>query len=249
VRLTCLVTLERKCVFAHLHDYFFSASVKASSLGVAGGNTAVRGGIKVSTEFDKFWSSVWLKVGKGDARRAFKVARRKADLQTIIDGAQEYGRWLVRERKDRQFWAHPATWLRGERWDDELSFTPPPSPTPICGSSGYDADSSIRRGQEVELERRRAVVWLEGQDEDDVCSAFELVKMERSMFGGPFESATWRDFPVWTARRMGYEPLAISNPVHQSEPGITSNPMNVSESVQQSNPVMASEPKSDSEPL
>ena len=66
-------------------------------------------------EFDRFWSAYPRKVGKGDARRAWSKALKKASAGEIIARAEQYA-WP----EDRQFIPHPATWLNAERWTDEL---------------------------------------------------------------------------------------------------------------------------------
>jgi hypothetical protein len=65
--------------------------------------------------FDEFWSAFPRKVGKGQARPAWKRALGKADPDRIIAGA---GRYRDDPNRDESFTAHPTTWLNGERWDD-----------------------------------------------------------------------------------------------------------------------------------
>jgi hypothetical protein len=68
--------------------------------------------------FDEFWACVPKKVGKGQAVKAWKTALKKADAFTIINAMRSYAQ--QREGQDAQFTAHPATWLNGERWADEV---------------------------------------------------------------------------------------------------------------------------------
>ena len=74
--------------------------------------------------FDQFWDIYPRKIGKGTARAAFKKALRKTDFQTMLSGAEKYA--AAREGQDKNYTAHPATWLNGERWSDE---DPPTSPS------------------------------------------------------------------------------------------------------------------------
>lgn len=67
--------------------------------------------------FDEFWQHVPRKVAKGDARKAFKAALKKAPLDQIMNGMECYAASV--KGKDPQYIAHPATWLNGERWADE----------------------------------------------------------------------------------------------------------------------------------
>lgn len=74
--------------------------------------------------FDAFWERYPRKAGKGDARKAFGRALRRAGSDVVVlEG-------LVRllpawARGDPQFIPHPATWLNRDGWEDD----PPPPPT------------------------------------------------------------------------------------------------------------------------
>lgn len=69
------------------------------------------------TDFDQFWALYPRRVAKETARKALEKALKKVDLATILQGVRHY----VEEVKEteRQFIAHPATWLNQQRWDDE----------------------------------------------------------------------------------------------------------------------------------
>ena len=71
--------------------------------------------------FDAFWAEVPRKAGKGQALKAYRAALKKADAEIILQGMIDYAASV--QGKDAQYIAHPATWLNGERWQDEL---PPP---------------------------------------------------------------------------------------------------------------------------
>lgn len=69
--------------------------------------------------FGRFWSGYPRKIGKADARKAFAKAWRKLppmDEEPILTGGLERAKaaWT-----DAQFIPHAATWLNGERWQDE----------------------------------------------------------------------------------------------------------------------------------
>lgn len=73
------------------------------------------GSVLLAREFDEFWT-VWpSKVAKKPARRAFKAARKREDLETILDGVRRYARTKPPDRN----WMNPATFLNQERWNDE----------------------------------------------------------------------------------------------------------------------------------
>ena len=72
-------------------------------------------------DFDKFWSIYPKKVAKAEARKAWaqtRLTRPNLDcLVKAIELACKTEQWM---RGGGQFIPYPATWLRGERWDDEF---------------------------------------------------------------------------------------------------------------------------------
>lgn len=67
------------------------------------------------TAFDRFWKAYPRKQNKGHAEKAWAKAIRLVDPETIIS-AVERSVW----NDDKQFIPHPASWLNGKRWEDEL---------------------------------------------------------------------------------------------------------------------------------
>jgi hypothetical protein len=91
--------------------------------------------------FVEFWRVFPLKVGKGQARRAWATARRRGVLpEVMVAGAHSYAQ---DPNRDPGYTKHPATWLNGECWDDE------PLPTRDMPRSGAartaDAFARYRR--------------------------------------------------------------------------------------------------------
>lgn len=73
----------------------------------------------IEDDFSAFWESYPRRTGKGAARKAFAKALTRTDFHIIID-AIEAQRIAGMFDKDPQYIPHPATWLNGERWDDEI---------------------------------------------------------------------------------------------------------------------------------
>lgn len=71
-------------------------------------------------DFNIWWMRYPRKVGKGKARKAYAAARKKADAATLLAGIDRY-EILKPAYAD---WAHPQTWLNGERWLDEADAKP-----------------------------------------------------------------------------------------------------------------------------
>jgi hypothetical protein len=72
--------------------------------------------------FSQFWSEYPRKKDKGHARRAFEKALEKTDLETILNAVRLYKE--QESDNDIEFIAYPATWLNGERWEDDYDIQP-----------------------------------------------------------------------------------------------------------------------------
>lgn len=70
--------------------------------------------------FDDFWAVYPRKVDKIRAQKAWESAIKKSAPPDLVSAASRYAE--SRADEDPKFTVHPATWLNGERWDDE----PPP---------------------------------------------------------------------------------------------------------------------------
>lgn len=67
--------------------------------------------------FERWWSHVPKKVGKGAARRAYANALKKAIAEVLLDKMKLYA--AARAGQDPHYTKHPATWLNAECWLDE----------------------------------------------------------------------------------------------------------------------------------
>lgn len=68
-------------------------------------------------EFDDFWMLYPRRVAKKDALRAWvrlTTGQQISALVALVDWRR------VWQGKDSQYLPHPATWINGERWEDEL---------------------------------------------------------------------------------------------------------------------------------
>jgi hypothetical protein len=70
--------------------------------------------------FDEFWSAYPRKVGKEDALKAFVKISPDAELLAVMLKAIAAQSKSEQWAKDRQFIPHPATWLNGKRWQDDI---------------------------------------------------------------------------------------------------------------------------------
>jgi hypothetical protein len=73
-------------------------------------------------EFDEqFWPAFPKnrRVAKKQALDAYRSARKRTDAETIIDALTAAVAVWVAERRPASKIPHAATWLNGDRWDDE----------------------------------------------------------------------------------------------------------------------------------
>ena len=77
-------------------------------------------------DFDTFWALYPKKVAKADARKAWAQTKdirpELTNLLTAITSACKTESWM---KSGGAFIPYPATWLRGERWDDIHEVTLP----------------------------------------------------------------------------------------------------------------------------
>jgi len=77
-------------------------------------------------DFDKFWAAYPKKVAKADARKAWAQTKdirpELTNLLIAINANCKTESWM---KSGGAFIPYPATWLRGERWEDELEVSLP----------------------------------------------------------------------------------------------------------------------------
>lgn len=71
----------------------------------------------LEADFAEWYERYPLKKSKGHAVKAYRAARKKIDAETLLSALErDLPELLAREPAKRPY---PATWLNGERWDDE----------------------------------------------------------------------------------------------------------------------------------
>lgn len=73
--------------------------------------------------FENWWPHVPRKVDKQDARKAFKAAIKKIDLDLLIAATDRWAETCA--GTEPRYVKHPARWLRGECWNNEYIATTP----------------------------------------------------------------------------------------------------------------------------
>ena len=88
--------------------------------------------------FDRFWTSYPRKTAKQDAAKAF--ARLNPDaalLDTMLSALEKQKQSAQWTRDGGQYIPHPATWLNGKRWTDEVT-QPRAAPPKAVSAQQYD---------------------------------------------------------------------------------------------------------------
>ena len=73
----------------------------------------------IESEFNTWYLAYPRRIGKGQARKAYTGARKKADPSALLDAAHAFASRCKTTGTDPKFIPHPSTWLNGERWLDQ----------------------------------------------------------------------------------------------------------------------------------
>jgi hypothetical protein len=98
--------------------------------------------------FTQWWAKYWRKVAKKPARAAFrKAVRTEARFLQVMAATQaQEAEMLTREPSKRP---HGATWLNGERWDDQVEDSGPPVPRNGGSRRQSTAEAMLDRAEEI----------------------------------------------------------------------------------------------------
>ena len=105
---------------------------------------------KETPEFDLFWRTYPIKVGKAAAKRAWDKAIKIEKPEAIILGA---GKYAADPNRHPSFTAHPSTWLNAQRWNDE------PLPQRILTADEKRAQELAESRAKTERERLETLRW------------------------------------------------------------------------------------------
>jgi phage replication O-like protein O len=84
-----------------------------------------KGVVETAERFERFWNAYPKREGKTAALKAFtKVNPDDEMLDTMLAAISAQTKANAWTRERRQFIPHPATWLNGERWTDEVDARP-----------------------------------------------------------------------------------------------------------------------------
>lgn len=103
--------------------------------------------------FETFWKAYPRKEGKEKARLAFEKA--DADLETLLSALEQHKKSPQWTKDGGQFIPHPATWLNGKRWEDQ-----------VCASGNPDGK------RQLDADEIEAIKRMMGTDSanEEVCT-------------------------------------------------------------------------------
>ena len=75
-------------------------------------------------EFEQFWASVRMKVGKTQARKAFERIEDDVDVDYLIKKLDECQDYFLERHGHLDYMPRPYTWLAMKRWEDDWTVQP-----------------------------------------------------------------------------------------------------------------------------
>lgn len=114
--------------------------------------------------FESFWKVYPRKCKKGDARKAWQqTARIRPKLEELLKavyGARASRQW---QKDGGEFIPYPATWLRGECWDDQMEVDLSQLDSPAGRVCGYCGGAAVGKANGIHHCREHAYDALEGK--------------------------------------------------------------------------------------
>jgi hypothetical protein len=108
--------------------------------------------------FEEWWAFVWLKVGRGQAEKAFRKVNTPEMFEAVMEATKKQA--VVFLAREPQFRPHPATWLNGKRWLDE-------APKVETSNGQVDEYAHIPlfdwKAEKARIERNKAECAAEGE--------------------------------------------------------------------------------------
>lgn len=78
--------------------------------------------VRFDDEFSEWYEQYPRKAQRAKAEKAYRQARKRTTAKNLLDGVKRYAAWCrSAPATESQFIRHPATWLNGDGWEDELA--------------------------------------------------------------------------------------------------------------------------------
>lgn len=109
-------------------------------------------------DFEQFWLIFPRKVAKADARKAWKQTEGiRPDMDILLSKLKLQTMHEDWQRDGGRYIPYPASWLRGERWEDMLTIELPKLPTARRPDKYDKANEAFDPGPGVDPETRARV--------------------------------------------------------------------------------------------
>ena len=95
--------------------------------------------------FDDWYKSYPKKIARADAEKAWRKMS-EAEQKSAIESLPAHVQYWNACGTERQYMPHPATWLRGKRWEDEIEM--PDIPERVVAWWATDA-GVLAKGREI----------------------------------------------------------------------------------------------------
>jgi hypothetical protein len=116
-------------------------------------------------DFEKFWNAYPKKVSKEQARRSFYKV--KPNIEVIIPVLEKFK--ACQQWQDKQYIPNPDTWVRNQRWEDEIIVEQVKSESNPIQSS--DKKNPMWKQIKASGEEQECIEWLK---ENTTSSTYEL---------------------------------------------------------------------------
>ena len=106
--------------------------------------------VETGATWDDFWTLYPRRVAKKDAQKAWAQMSEAQRMSAVVACANWRKIWAT---KDAEYLPYPASWLRGERWEDEL-------PSSVSHASHVPAQSQEQKRGEMPAHVRELLARL-----------------------------------------------------------------------------------------
>jgi hypothetical protein len=125
-------------------------------------------------EFEQWWVDYPRKVGKSDALKGWKLARRSVEADVLVAGLVQSKLAWKNAGTEARFIPHPGTWLRQGRWEDEVTAV---AGSVVTGDRALDSIKSdvlnLWRLQRCEEDVRDFINGKDGRFQHDLHEFYE----------------------------------------------------------------------------
>jgi hypothetical protein len=125
-------------------------------------------------EFEQWWVDYPRKVGKSDALKGWKLARRSVGADVLVAGLVQSKLAWKNAGTEARFIPHPGTWLRQGRWEDEVTAV---AGSVVTGDRALDSIKSdvlnLWRLQRCEEDVRDFINGKDGRFQHDLHEFYE----------------------------------------------------------------------------